>query len=287
MSSDARALALVPAPRDDAAQGETDPAYPTVSLVDSLSPAQTRALRPVPLDGVATPAMWARLAEPLRRVLESAWRTLGLREAGAPSLWVTLHYGRIALNAHGCERLRALLCARPADPGLVVPASGLGRLTEAWEQRRARGRIAALRQDTGGSLARSTAQLERLAAKDPATLDTAVLARGPLDDARWADVLQTPLLAALEERPGDSPGLDAALALEQRWAAVLGQRLVAAGLISAPSAVAYLTVQERLRAVHSADRPWNDLAEARAERVKRFASLDLPAEFWGRPRAGS
>jgi hypothetical protein len=48
--------------------------------------------------------------------------------------------------------------------------------------------------------------------------------------------------------------------------------------------VAYLTVEERLRAVHAADQPWSDLAEARAERVKRFASLDLPAEFWGRPR---
>jgi hypothetical protein len=286
MPPDARALALVPAPREDGALVETDPAYPTVSRVDSLYPCQTRALLPPPLDGVATPAMWARLAEPLRRVLASLWRELGLRESGEPSLWITVHYGRIALNAHGCERLRALLTGRAADPGLVVPASGLGRLTEAWEHWRARRRLGSLAEQASAARARAGAQLERLAARDPAELDTAALARGPMDEARWTDVLHAPLFEALSERLAGDASLDAALALEQRWASLLGQRLVVAGILSGPSAVAYLTVEERLRAVHAAEPIWNELAESRAERVKRFASLDLPSEFWGRPRAG-
>jgi hypothetical protein len=285
MASDARALAVVPEFRKEAGSGETDPAYPEVSLVDPLYPAQTRAALPPPLDGVATPAMWARLAEPLRRTLASFWRELGLREAGQPSLWVAIHFGRIALNAHGLERLRALLAKREADPALVVPANGLARLAEAWERRRAWRRVAALRERVRRAGVRAGGELERLRRREAADLDAAVLARGPLDDARWSDVLARPLFAAaLEAEPQSDPALDAALALEQRWAAALGPRLVAAGTLPAPSAVAYLTVEERLRAVHGADEAWNDLAELRAERVKRFAALDLPLEFWGRPR---
>jgi hypothetical protein len=284
MSPDARALALVSEPRSGAL-AETDPAYPTVSRVDPLYPAQTRALLPPPLDAVATPAMWARLCEPLRRVLAASWRELGLREAGEPSLWVTLHYGRIALNAHGCERLSALLCGRTPDPSLVVPASGLGRLSEAWEQRRARRRRGALAEMARRAAERRDAHLEARVAVDPADLDTPALARGPLDDARWTDVLLGPVLAALQQGASTDPPLDAALALEQRWAAVLGQRLVKAGVLGSASAVAYLAIDERIGAVHAADRPWSEIAEARAERVKGFADLELPAEFWGRPRA--
>jgi hypothetical protein len=287
MAADARALAPVPAPRDDAALGDADPAYPTVSLVDSLYPCQTRALLPPPLDGVATPAIWARLAEPLRRVLATCWQVLGLRPGGEPSIWVAVHYGRIALNAHGCERLAALLCGRAPDPALVVPASGLGRLGEAWEQWRARRRCPALRAQARGADGRRSDWLERLGARDPAELDTAVLARGPLDDARWTDVLFPPLLAALQEQLAGDPALDAALGLEQRWAAALGQRLVAARVLAAPSAVAYLSVEERLQAVHAADPRSRELAAARAERVERFAGLELPAQFWGRPRASA
>jgi hypothetical protein len=284
MASDARALALVTDSRREAGSGETDPAYPEVSLVDALYPAQTRAALPPPLDGVATPAMWARLAEPLRRTLAGFWRELGLREAGQPSLWVTIHFGRIALNAHGLERLRALLAEREPDPALVVPATGLARAAEAWERWRAWRRVAALRERVRRAGAWASAELERLGRREASELDAAVLARGPLDDARWADVLAPPLLAALEAEPQADPCLDAALAFEQRWATVLGQRLVAAGTLPAPSAIAYLTVEERLRAVHGADAAWSDLAGLRAERVKRFAALDLPLEFWGRPR---
>jgi hypothetical protein len=286
MAPDARALALVPEPGADPGAGERDPAYPTVSLVDSLYPAQTRALLPPPLDGVATPAIWARLAEPLRRVLVLCWRELALRESGQPSLWVTLHFGRIALNAHGCERLSALLGEREPDPVLVVPASGIGRMGDLWERWRARRRCAQLRARARSVRAVRAAWLERLGQRDPAELDTAALARGPMDDARWSQVLLPPLLEALESEPAADPALDQALALEQRWAAVLGQRLARAAVISAPAAVAYLTIQERVRAVHAADQPWDDVAEARAARVKRFAALDLPLEFWGRPRAG-
>jgi hypothetical protein len=286
MAPDARALALAPETGADPGPGDRDPAYPSVSLVDSLYPAQTRALLPPPLDGVATPAIWARLAEPLRRVLVLCWQELALRQSGQPSLWVTIHFGRIALNAHGCERLSALLGEREPDPALVVPASGLGQMSEFWERWRARRRCAQLRERARRARTGRTAWLERQGQRDPAELDTAVLARGPVDDARWSEVLLPPLLEALESEPAADPALDQALALEQRWATVLGQRLARAGVISSPAAVAYLTVEERVRAVHSADHPWDDLAEARAARVKHFAALDLPLEFWGRPRAG-
>jgi hypothetical protein len=286
MALDARALAPTSEPRGDAAPADVDPAYPTVSLVDALYPAQTRAFLPPPLDGIATPSMWARLAEPLRRVLAGAWRELGLQEGGEPALWVTIHYGRIALNAHGCERLRAVLCERAPDPALVVPATGLGRLAEAWERRRARRRRQHLERRVGAALPQRDALLEPLVARDPAALDSAVLARGPLDDARWTELLLPLLVAALEtgEAPKD-PVLDAALALEQRWATELGQRLVAARVLPSPAAVAYLTVDERVRAVLMPQPIWNERAEQRAARVRQFAALELPIEFWGRPRA--
>jgi hypothetical protein len=279
-----RAVAWTADPAHEVSGRETDPAYPTVSLVDALYPAQTRACLPPPLDGVATPAMWARLAEPLRRTLETFWTALGLRESGAPSLWVTIHFGRIALNAHGCERLASLLCERPPEPALVVPASGLGRLAEWWELRRAQRSLGALRALVRGAAARRDGFLARLSEREPADLDTGALARGPLDDARWTDVIAPALCAALQGETGEDAALGSALGIEQRWATVLGQRLVAARVIAAPSAVAYLTTEERVRAAHGAEEAWSELAEERSARVKRFAALELPSEFWGRPR---
>jgi hypothetical protein len=287
MAPDARAVArTADLPGEVPGARESDPAYPTVSLVDALYPAQTRAYLPPPLDGVATPGMWARLAEPLRRALESFWTALGLREVGRPPLWVTIHFGRIALNAHGCERLTSLLCERPADPALVVPATGLGRFPEWLELRRARQKLAALRALVRGAAARREGVLARLADRNPADLDTAALARGPLDDARWTDVLRPALHVSLQGETAEDVPLAAALGIEQRWATALGQRLVAARVLGSPAAVAYLTVEERVRAAHGAGEAWNDLAEQRSARVKRFAALDLPREFWGRPRAG-
>src|SRR5262245_63119922 len=79
-----------------------DPAYPVAMPPDPVYPGQTRAPLANPLDEIATPAIWSRLALPLERALVTLWEALGLR-AGQPSQWVAIHYGRIALNAHGWE----------------------------------------------------------------------------------------------------------------------------------------------------------------------------------------
>jgi len=286
MAPEARAVAWIADPvQDGSGAREADPAYPTVSRIDAQYPAQTRACLPPPLDGVATPAMWARLAEPLHRALEAFWAALALRETGQPTQWVTIHFGRIALNAHGCERLSSLLCERAADPALVVPAAGLGRVSDWWELRRARRSMAALHAMVRGAAARRSGFLARLSERDPAELDIGMLARGPLDDARWTDLISPALCAGLRGEAAPDESLDLALGIEQRWAGALGQRLVAERVLSTPSAVAYLTIEERVRAAHGVEEAWNELAEERSARVKRFAALDLPREFWGRPRA--
>jgi hypothetical protein len=87
---------------------------------------------------------------------------------------------------------------------------------------------------------------------------------------------------AVDENP--DPSLRAAIGVEQRFAAELGRRLTARGVVGAPSAVAYLTVQERIQAVHENSAHWANLAIARHERVDSFVPLDLPGQFWGRPR---
>ncbi len=48
--------------------------------------------------------------------------------------------------------------------------------------------------------------------------------------------------------------------------------------------VAYLTVEERLRAALEVSPFWSKLAARRQQRFEQFVSLDVPVVFWGRPR---
>ena len=76
----------------------------------------------------------------------------------------------------------------------------------------------------------------------------------------------------------------AGVALEERFAAELGRRLVVNKVLEDRGAVAYLTVHERLRAVHEPSPFWTKLVQERQERVESFVELEVPVRFWGRPR---
>src|SRR5574338_75006 len=102
-----------------------DSAYPLVTPPDPVYPGQTRAPLATPLDEIATPSIWSVLALPLARTLGELWSALGLFARARPTTWVAIHYGRIALNAHAWERLRARARAAEPDPALVEPAQSL------------------------------------------------------------------------------------------------------------------------------------------------------------------
>ena len=55
-------------------------------------------------------------------------------------------------------------------------------------------------------------------------------------------------------------------------------------LYRAPAQVAYLSVEERIRAVLDGAHHWAELAALRQERVEQFTKVDVPLVFWGRPR---
>ncbi|HXZ85146.1 MAG TPA: hypothetical protein VEI82_06625 [Myxococcota bacterium] len=280
-----------PGPNDAAnaffSDGPPDPAYPVVTPPDPVYPGQTRAPLARPLDEIATPAIWSRLAPPLERVLAQLWDELGLAPSARPTRWVAIHYGRIALNAHVWERVRARLLGETPDPGLVEPAQAIGaRLADALERARARLRRGRLARRIEAAERARTPFLRRLAEIDPGELDAGELARGPLDLRAWSEVLLAGLGRRLSEPDQDEadPGLRGALAFEQRCTAELGQRLAVRGVLAAPGLAAYLTVAERIRAVLEGASHWSEIAAARQERVEQFAKLLLPRDFFGRPR---
>jgi hypothetical protein len=269
------------------ADGPPDPAYPVVTPPDPVYPGQTRAPLAHPLDELATPALWSRLALPLERALVELWDTLGLAPGARPTRWVAIHYGRMALNAHVWERVRARLAGDEPDPGLVEPAHGVGaRIAERLELVRARLRRRTLQRRLDAAEHARTPFLRKLAEIDPGDLDAGELARGPLDERAWGDVLIASFGRKLRDPSEDEadPGLRAALALEQRCTAELGQRLAARGALSAPELAVHLTIPERIRAVHEGASHWTEIAAARLERVEQFAKLELPRAFFGRPR---
>ena len=123
-----------------------DPAYPASTPPDPVYPGQTREPLGPPLGGVTLPATWSRLNRPLERALRELWVGLGLGERSRPEQPVALHYGRIALNAHTWERLRARLSQSSVDPALAgPPARGLPGLLERLDGLRARFRTPRLR----------------------------------------------------------------------------------------------------------------------------------------------
>jgi len=276
-------------PAGDPALSDTplDPAYPVLTPLDPVYPGQTRAPLAHPLDEIATPAIWSRLSQPLERALVSLWETLGLRDAARPTGWVAIHYGRIALNAHAWERLRARATGDAADPGLVEPAQSFAaRLAERLETARAGLGRRRLAERIARAERERTSLLRRVAEVEPADLDAGELARGPLDERAWTELLLPGFGRRLTEPEPDEadPGVRAALALEERCTAELGQRLANRLALTVPSLVAYLTVPERIRAVLEGGGQWSELAALRHERVEQFAKLELPRTFFGRPR---
>ena len=264
-----------------------DAAYPTTTPPDAAFPCQSREPLAPPLDGVATPAIVSRLVRPMERALRELWERLGLRQANQPERWVSIHYGRIALNAHGWERLRASATASVPDAALVAPSGpGIQQLPELWEALWLRlGRRRLLTRldravDTGEEL------LVKAVETEWRDLPTAELSRGLLDERAWCEILLPyfglRLLAKSLARPRSR--VQAAVTLEQRCSAEVGRRLAAEGVLFNPSDVAYLTVEERTRAVHEASPFWMKVVTARMRRVEEFVELDVPLRFWGQPR---
>src|SRR5262245_8774881 len=169
-------------PVDGTVEGTRDPAYPDVSPTDPVYPSQTLAPLAPTFAGIATPATWARLCGPLGRALDQTWEALRLFESGRPRIWITLHYGRIAVNAHGWERLRARTAGEEPDAATIGPrAARLGPFAERTERLRARVSRGRLRRRV--EIARTTGRgcLASRSACDVHELETVELARGPLD----------------------------------------------------------------------------------------------------------
>jgi len=267
--------------------GINDPAYPTLTPPDPTYPCQTALPIGPPLDGVAVPALWSRLQRPLERALFELWQACGLPPETMVQDPVSLYYGRITINAHSWERLRALLHDEDPNPSLVAPETGtLRRLVACWNLRRARARVAALPELCRDLERQGEAMIRKLGEVDTGHLDALELARGPLHEGVWADLL-VPWLC-LRAR-NESAGLPlqlvrAAVTLEERYAGELGRRLAGQESIESADAIAFLTVSERLRLVHETSRLWIELVEDRRRRVEDFIAIDFPTEFWGRPR---
>ena len=266
-------------------EGTRDPAYPDVSPTDPVYPSQTLAPLAPTFAGIATPAIWARLCGPLGRALDQAWEALRLFESGRPRIWITLHYGHIAVNAHGWERLRARTAGEEPDAATIGPrAARLGLFAERAERLRARASRGRLRRRVDAARSTGRSCLASRSACDVHELETVELARGPLDQREWAELLMPWLVEHLRGEVGEDPDVCAGLALESRFSTEVGRRLAADGLLRAPGDIAYLTLEERLRAVHEASSFWRKLVDTRARRIEGFVGIELPTIFWGTPR---
>ncbi|MFQ5699747.1 MAG: hypothetical protein ACE5IL_15895, partial [Myxococcota bacterium] len=240
---------------------------------------------------VATPALWSCLGSPLEQGLREIWRALGLSRKNLPGRIVSLHWGRIAVNAHAWERLRSRLLGVPPDPALVRPVAGpLEALAAQLERRRARllrARLARTLEQTRGLVAR---ELDRARKVDLAQSDLSDLAKGPLDERAWVGIVSPWMVERLKGRGEDrGPGsgasrVRAALDLEQGFAAEAGRRLVERAAIERAADVVYLTAEERMRAAHGDATLLRARIEERRERLDRYLEVEIPARFWGRPR---
>ena len=266
-----------------------DPAYPRSSPSDAGQPGQTLEPLEGALEGIALPSVWSRLERPLALALDLIWDELGLFATGRPRRWVALHFGRIALNAHGWERLRARVAREVPDPELVPPPRSRLGLPLTWlEGVRAGLRARRLWDRVEHAEELGRAALERAGKLELDDLDNGELARGPLHDRDWLELLLPWLVSRLCEGQADEAGqaarIERAIHLEQRCSAQIGRRLVNDGVLHKPVDVAYLTIEERIRAVHEHAPYWLKLARTRARKVESFTEVEIPARFWGRPR---
>lgn len=264
-----------------------DLGYPTSTPPDPIFPCRTlRPLLPV-FGGVATPGIWSRLERPLEAALGVLWDAAGLRSRLRPYRWTSLHYGRIALNAHGYEVLGAALRGVDPDPALVPPPHGRVRI---WLDD-ARRRFAPWRRRGVRRRARLSAReaadvLTRAAKKVPEDLEALELARGPLDERTWRELL---VLWLGERLLGEGASeVEAwarqALDLERRFTRVFGERLVERGDFRRASDAAYLTFEERLVVATDPAGPWSVHLGTRTRRVQEFVGVGMPELFWGSPR---
>jgi hypothetical protein len=183
--------------------------------------------------------------------------------------------------------LRSRLLDVEPDAALVPPPGGaLERGLDLVEHLRVRRGLRELPSRLRAARARAEAVLERWADVDPAELDPGELARGPIDEGAWLETLIPWLVARLrgEDRAESARVVAQGLALEQRFGAALGRRLADRGLVERTSDVAYMTVEERVRAVHGDVMLLLEVAAERRERVAMFLEIDVPVRFWGRPR---
>lgn len=269
------------------AEGFVDPAYPAWTPADAVYPCQTREPLASPLDGVATPAIASRLVRPMEWALSSLWDGLGLLARNRPERSVVLHYGRISLNAHAWERVRANLTGDPPDPALVGPPdTGLQQVPELWEQLRVRLRRSRMRARLQRAEDLAEERLSEAVEAEWRDLPTAELSRGVLDERAWIELLMPYFALEMlgEDRFHADSRIQTAIAFEQRCSAEVGRRLAADGVLYNPSDVAYLTVEERTRAVHESSPYWMKIVNDRVRRVEEFLDLDVPLRFWGRPR---
>jgi hypothetical protein len=264
-----------------------DPGYPNSTPPDPVYPCQTLEAIGSPLDGIATPFMWSRLRGPIGRGLDGIWQSLGLMRRGRPEHWVSIHFGRIAVNAHGWERLRSRVTNRPPDPALVPELEGgLQRVPEQIETLRVRLRRARLAARVERAEYLGERALLRARGQNPRELDASELARGPLDETGWTEVLLPWLLTRLHDERSESAEeqLRIGVLLEQRFGTEFGRCLRERGVLQSPVDAAYLTLEERARAVHDRALGWERIAAERASRIQKFVDLELPSQFWGRPR---
>jgi hypothetical protein len=286
------------APDDGALDGAKDAGYPTRAEPDSLSPCRTqKPLLPL-FEGVALPATWSRLGDVVDRAFHELWQAHGVPERHRPDSWTSLHYGRIYLNAHAFERLRATVGRVGPDPALVPPELGLlPRLKERLDVQRAYGQRRGFAERLRRAEERAAPILVRVGKLDVAGLDTRELARGALDRAAWIELmlpwLGSRVLAAAQPKRPEPPAVlvtmvREAIRFEQRCAAELGRRFVKMNLCSEVGDIAYLTLDERVIALRQ---PIQDLAAriaGRRARVASFVALELPLQFSGslRPLGG-
>lgn len=263
-----------------------DVAYPTRSASDPVFPCRTMEPIGSLLSGVMEPGLWSRLEGALANALTELWAAAGLRYEPAPNPWVSVYYGRIVVNAHGWETLRAVLQGEAPDPALAPPSSGwISRLLD-----RARARAAPLWRRRVRALVRRSLRAADHAigastGVPPLDLDLFELARGPLDEVAWTRILVPWLAERLLEHGNDAAEMRTAraLALERRFTRALGERLVERGTLERSEDSAYLTVEERLAAVNDPAGSWALHLQSRIDRVRGFSELEVPPLFWGTP----
>jgi hypothetical protein len=277
-----QARAALPVPAED------DAGYPTRTALDPDSPFLTQEpLLPI-FDGVALPATWSRLGEALSGALGELWRAHGGSQRYQPEHWIALLYGRIYVNAHAFERLRALVAGEEPDPGLVPARQGFVAALEQWlHARRARRSQVAYRERLRRAEGRSTPILARAASLDLSLIETLELARGPLDRGVWVELLLPWLAARVSPAGEQSPPTDPApvysamvregIRFEQRCAAELGRRFTRMKICSQPADVVYLTLEERCAALRDPGPVAARVASRRA-RTESFAALELPPQ---------